>query len=182
MFKTIKRALGVAVLITALCQVSLAQTEVKLNPIALLFSNISAGVEFGLSEDFGIEPRLLVDFNSYEYDGEDSEGLRVGVIVEGKYYFNPEVGIDKWYIGAYTKFLSGKYGYVDYDVNYTRFALGFLTGYKWVSSKNIVFELGLGVGRAFVNDWETEDETIDLSGYDILSFDLIGKFAVGYRS
>ena len=44
--------------------------------------------------------------------------------------------------------------------------VGFLIGYKWISRKNILFEIGAGLGRSF-----TEDDY--LLGY--------GKLHMGYR-
>ena len=37
-----------------------AQTEVKLNPVALLFVGIGAGVEYGFNPDFGVELNTLI--------------------------------------------------------------------------------------------------------------------------
>jgi len=166
----------------AVSQLGFSQVEIKVNPIGLLFSNVDLGVEFAVTEHFGIEPRLIVDFDNIDFDGSKYKSSRFGTIVEGKYYFNPSKGINKFYVDVYGKFITGKYSYDNEpDVNSTRLALGFGLGYKWVNSKNFVIELGFGMGRALVNEISSEDETVDLDDFPILNLDFVGKFMLGYR-
>ena len=116
-----------------------AQTEVKLSPIPLLFGYVAASVEQGVSKSFGIEGDfiLIEDF--------------IGGNLSGKYYFDPSKGIDKFHVGAF-------------EGVHESIGIGFLVGYKLVSRKNVLFEVGLGVGRGF-------DDTV--IGY--------GKLHLGYR-
>ncbi len=116
-----------------------AQTEIKLSPVPLLFGYVAASVEHGVSESIGIEGDFILveDF--------------VGGNVSGKYYFEPVKGIDRFHVGAFI------------GIQET-VGIGFLLGYKWVSQKNVIFELGIGVGRSF------DDGVI---GY--------GKLHLGYR-
>ncbi|MBK9270594.1 MAG: DUF3575 domain-containing protein [Saprospiraceae bacterium] len=168
--------------IAAACQLGYSQIEVKVNPIGLIFSNVDLGVEFGINEHFGIEPRLIVDFDSYDFEGEKWSSSRFGTIVEGKYYFNPSKGINKFYVDLYGKFITGKItASNEPDINSTRLAMGFGLGYKWVNRKNFVIELGFGVGRAFINEISSEDASVDLADFPILNIDLVGKFMIGYR-
>lgn len=103
-----------------------AQTEIKVNPLALLFVGIGAGVEYGFNPDVGVEINTLI----VEGGG--------AVWVAGKYYLNPRQGLDRFYIGAYTG------GGTDLDGP----GLGFLLGTKTVSRNNkVLFELGIGAGR-----------------------------------
>ncbi|MBL7826770.1 MAG: hypothetical protein JNJ57_09075 [Saprospiraceae bacterium] len=120
---------------------ALAQTELKLSPIPLLFGYVALSVEQQINPSFGIDGDLLL------LDG------AFGANISGKYYFDPELGIDKFHIGGFLG------AYQDAGLG-----IGFLAGYKWVSRKNVVFELGLGVGRGF---------DLDVIGY--------GKLHVGYR-
>lgn len=117
-----------------------AQAEIKLSPIPLLFGYVAASFEYGFTPSFGLDG----DF----YFIEDLSA----VSLSAKYYFNPDKGIDKFHVGAFVGAAESAPG------------LGFLLGYKWVSNKNILFELGLGVGRSL------DDGVI---GY--------GKFHMGYR-
>ncbi len=116
-----------------------AQTDIKLSPIPLLFGYVAASVEQGLSESIGIEGDfiLIEDF--------------VGGNLSGKYYFEPEKGIDKFHVGVFVGIQESV-------------GVGFLAGYKLVSRKNVIFEVGLGIGRSF------DDGVI---GY--------GKLHLGYR-
>ncbi|MFK7771505.1 MAG: hypothetical protein AB8F94_05165 [Saprospiraceae bacterium] len=109
-----------------------AQVELKLNPPAALFGLFQTGIEFLVGDDFGIETELII----LAIDGDVGGGL----LVHGKYYFNPDFGSDKIYIGAFTGALGG-----DGDAFA---AFGFEVGYKWIGKRNILFEIGGGVGRA----------------------------------
>ncbi len=109
-----------------------AQTEVKLNPVALLFVGIGAGVEYGFNPDFGVELNTLI----VEGGG--------AVWVAGKYYLNPRQGLDRFHIGAYVG------GATELDGP----GIGFLVGTKTVSRNNkVLFEVGLGAGRTFGGDF-----------------------------
>jgi len=101
------------------------QTEIKISPVPLLFGYVAASVEQAIYPSFGIDG----DFYFIEETA--------GVNVSAKYYFNPVRGIDKFHVGAFV-------GAAD-----TAPGVGFLIGYKWISNKNVVFELGGGVGRSF---------------------------------
>ncbi len=153
-----------------------AQTEIKINPIGLFFGDLSISSEFGLSEDFGLEPFVGI-FNRTSTLGSDDwklTSLQIGAL--GKYYFSPKKGIDKFHIGLYTRFGTGKWKFGSEETNTSRLALGFYLGYKWVNSKGFVIELGGGLGRAFINN-------IDNPDLEALNFDVdgIGRFAIGYR-
>ncbi|MBK7939335.1 MAG: DUF3575 domain-containing protein [Lewinellaceae bacterium] len=164
-----------------------AQVDVQINPIGILFSSIDVSAEFPVSEDFGIEGALGYDFQNYDIEDLKYKNNAFGVRAIGKYYFNPEDGRDRWNIGGYLRFASGKSSAEDAgtgreEVKNTKFAVGFYTGYKWVSRKNVVFELGLGIGRNFVRTFEYEDGTeVDTSDIPLLNIDVLGRLSLGYR-
>jgi hypothetical protein len=81
---------------------------------------------------------------------------------------------------TYTRFNTGKWKYDVDEVTSQRLSLGLLIGQKWVSKKNIVFELALGVGRAFVNTIEDGSSGEDYGGL-LFDLDVMGLLAVGYR-
>mgnify|MGYP005854082181 CR=1 FL=1 len=122
-----------------------AQVELKSSPVLLLFEVFNFSVEKPLSEDWGIEGDIWVVFD---------EGLYGSF--NGKYYLNPLRGADGIHVGG---FLGAS---PDLGVG-----IGFLGGYKWVSSKNFLFEAGLGIGRAI--------------GYDAEGVIPYGKLHIGLR-
>ena len=80
-----------------------------------------------------------------------------GLLIHGKYYFNPDFGSDKVYVGL----LAGGFG----GDGETFAAFGFEGGYKWLGKRNVLLEIGLGIGRA----------TAD---FGVLPY---GRLMVGYR-
>ncbi|GJM33402.1 MAG: hypothetical protein DHS20C18_24030 [Saprospiraceae bacterium] len=164
-----------------------AQVELKINPLGLLFSRVSVAAEFVISDDFGVEGSPFIDFLSVNL-GDDTKykTLSAGMMGAGKYYFGPSDGADRFYAGVYLRFKSGKYTVENGDESdgfkRSRVALGILTGYKWVSEKNVVFEIGMGLGRAVSNVITTNDGfSEDFSEIPVLNFDFVGRLAVGYR-
>jgi hypothetical protein len=169
--------------LTLTCQ---AQTEVKINPLGLLFSSPDLSAEFAVSENLGIEPSIGISFLNLTVDnsGFTSNGLSYGV--NGKYYFNPEKGIDKFYSGIYVRGGSSKYTGKGTNSNssFSRSfaALGLSFGYKWVSKQNIVFDLGLGIGRKLSDKFTNESSaSVNTKSIPILNIDGFLRFGVGYR-
>ena len=117
-----------------------AQAELKISPVPLLFGYVAASFEYGFTKDFGLEADYYYfeDFNA--------------AAISAKYYFNPGSSIDRFHVGAFIGAAESAPG------------LGFLLGYKLVSRKNILFELGAGIGRS-----------LDDSGIGYF------KFHIGYR-
>lgn len=118
-----------------------AQTELKVSPVALLFGGLAFSAEQQIAPSFGLDADILAAVDGF------------GANLSGKYYFDPREGIDRFHIGIFAG------GITDNGVGG-----GFLAGYKWVSSKRIVFEAGVGVGRTFDGG---------ITGY--------GKLHLGYR-
>ena len=183
-----KKSLFPVLLVLFAASRSFAQVDLQINPIGLLFSSVNVTAEFGLSQDFGLEGGIDYDFQNYDIEDLEYRNNAVGFRAIGKYYFRPEDGIDGWAIGAYTRFISGtsstdeNAGNGRDEVKNTKFAFGFYTGYKWISRKNIVFELGLGLGRNFVRKFEYEDGSeVDTSDIPLLNVDVMGRLSLGYR-
>ena len=103
-----------------------AQTEIKVSPVALLATVGAISVEHGFNDDFGMEADLYFT------------GGGGALILSAKYYFNPRKGLDRFHAGIYTGLLSEASA-----------GIGFLAGTKIISEKNILFEIGLGIGRTF---------------------------------
>jgi hypothetical protein len=119
-----------------------AQTDIKISPVALLFETVAVSVESAVSENFGLDA-----------DGVFNADI-IGFNLSGKYYFNPKRRIDGFHVGAFV----GNFGSEE------SVGIGFLAGTKILSRKNILFEIGLGLGRSF------DDGVV---GY--------GKLHLGYR-
>jgi hypothetical protein len=161
-----------------------AQTDVKINPIGALFGSPDISAEFGVNESVGIEPLLGISFGSVTVLDEKfkSSGFRVGAI--GKYYFNPDKGTDKFWAGLYLRgggSTSKTSGSTNESFSNRRMSAGLALGYKWVSRKNIVFELGFGAGRALINKFEVESGSVNLAEVPLLNIDILGRISVGYR-
>ena len=167
-----------------------AQVDVTLNPVNLIFSgrgDLSA--EFGATEDIGVEAiasyltpgNVILKAIGYE------EGQGFGVALLGKYYFKPsENGLDKFNMGLYTNYKAVNYTAKEDsnlpDGERRAFSGGVYFGYKSVSKKNIVFDIGFGLGRYFKNDYQdTNGEGLDISSIPYINFDWFGKLGVGYR-
>lgn len=136
-----KKSLLLPLLLLASLHRMNAQTELKVSPVALLFGGLAFSAEQQITPSFGLDADILAAVDGF------------GANLSGKYYFDPREGIDRFHIG----FFAG--GITDNGVGG-----GFLAGYKWVSSKRIVFEAGVGVGRTFDGG---------ITGY--------GKLHLGYR-
>ena len=136
-----KKSLLLPLLLLASLHRMNAQTELKVSPVALLFGGLAFSAEQQITPSFGLDADILAAVDGF------------GANLSGKYYFDPQQGIDRFHIGIFAG------GITDNGVGG-----GFLAGYKWVSSKRIVFEAGVGVGRTFDGG---------ITGY--------GKLHLGYR-
>ena len=118
-----------AILLCANAQIASAQLEIKSSPVLLLFELFNVSVEKPLGRDWGVEGDLWFVAEEGVY-----------VTGSGKYYLNPRSGADAIYVGGFV-------GALEYTIG-----VGFLSGYKWVSQKNFIFEGALGIGRDFVGE------------------------------
>ena len=102
--------------------------EIKTNPFTLLIPESAIfliSAETILSESWGAELDLVVGEFNLAY-------------VSGKHYFNPKVGGDGFFLGAFA-------GGILSDE--TSIGAGFFLGKKWLSSKNVLLDIGIGLGR-----------------------------------
>lgn len=162
-----------------------AQAEVKIAPFSLLFAkNIKIGAEVGIKDNIGLDADILYSFDSpLSFVDEDINGHGFGVRVFGKYYFNPRKGVDGFFAGPYVRWKNLKGDNIA-GTTFTshRVAGGLFFGYKLVADSGLLFEIGLGAGRKFVN--VTKDDTgteIADSLFDLINIDFPGRIAIGYR-
>jgi hypothetical protein len=161
-------------------QTARAQVDVTLNPIGLLFGDLSLGADFVITNNFSVEGTLGFGSNKIS----EVKGNNLGLSAIGKYYFNPKEGADRFYADAFLRFVNRKWNYDDNstfaDYTSTRFGLGFGIGYKVVSSGGFVFDLNLGAGRAIVDNNKYESNGIQ-EDVDWPKIMFQGKIGVGYR-
>ena len=166
-----------------------AQIELKINPLGLLFGSPDFSAEYIVNEDIGVEFGLGLDFGTFgnELTG---KGKKSGfnIFAAGKYYFSPDDGADKFYVGVYLRPRTLKYTYdnattgSDFGYKNSAFGVGLLGGYKWVGARGILFELAVGYGKAFGSKITYNDPDYDpIITADILKFDFLGRLAIGYR-
>jgi len=165
-----------------------AQIDVKINPLGLLFGSPDLSADFALSDKFSVEGGLGLNLGKFSINDVSYKRNGVSFFAAGRTYFNPEAGADKFGLGIYAraKNIRSKVDVGESANNYTRnrFALGFMVGWKWVSDSNIVFEIDLGAGRAFVNKIKYDDpdaSTLNIDDIPSLNIDVLVRFAVGYR-
>lgn len=176
----------ILILALALCSFSFyqanAQTDVTINPIGLLFGDLSVGADFILSDDFSVEGTIGIGGGKEDFA--NLKWSNIPITVVGKYYFNPQDGADKFYADAFLRFVSRSYkadGETSFaEYSQTRLGFGLGIGYKTVSRSGIVFDIGFGVGRAFIDNTEYKDENTraDIDWPDIM---FQGKLGIGYR-
>ncbi|MCB0495736.1 MAG: DUF3575 domain-containing protein [Cyclobacteriaceae bacterium] len=159
-----------------------AQFEAKINPFSILWGSIDVAAEYGFSDNFGIDLAPTIAFDKQTLDDVEYKSTRAGVVVNPRYYFSPNKGLDKFYFGGYLKYMSGAYksdGVIGWKNE--RFAGGFNIGYKIVAESGFLFDIAFGGGKAFVNKNTSELDGIDLTLLDAINIDFVGKLAVGWR-
>lgn len=178
-----KQKLFLACLLAVLSFNVNAQIDVTVNPISLLFGSFNGGADIGFAADMSVEPRVGLNFNKNTIGGVEysNSGFAFGAI--GKYYFGPNRGCDKWHIGPYVDYSTGTLKADNQvDITNSQLGLGLYAGYKLVSSRNIVFDFGIGFGRKLISKYDDGTSTeIDLSDIPLLNISATGKLAVGYR-
>lgn len=163
-----------------------AQFEVKINPIGVLFNSPNVSAEYIVSDDIGVEAIIGLDYGNAALGLVDLKKSGYSIRLAGKYYFNPDDGADKFYVGLYTGPRSRTFtdeGDDGFDSGYkiSAFTAGVLGGFKWVSSRNIVFEIGIGIGRAFGEKFEYNDSDNNNESIDGFGIDGLGRISLGYR-
>lgn len=179
----------VAVIAMIAISPSFAQVDVKVGPLGPLFGTLNLRSEFGLADNFGLEATVGGSWNKINFDeGDDLKNSVLRFGVNGRYYFNPsDVGLDKFYVGLYSRYSAGKARSDAEDAdeyNTNRFSGGFLVGFKTFSrNQRLHFDFNLGFGRAFVYNINGigDAEPVDLSGIPFLNWDLPTTMAIGYR-
>lgn len=158
-----------------------AQVDATLNPIGLLFGDFNVGADFALANNFSVE--LAVGIGTSKVN--EVKGNNIPVNMVGKFYVSPKHGTDRFYVDAFLRYVNRQWNYddgadfVDYTSN--RFGLGFGLGYKAVSRKGFVFDIGFGVGRALIDNNVFKDNNGNREAVEWPSVMFLGKLGIGYR-
>lgn len=181
--KNVRSLLLVLTLLTVgIIKQSNAQVDVTINPVGLLFADLSVGADFAVADNISIEATL--GYGSGKNDVANLKWGSIPINLVGKYYFNPEKGANGFYADVFARFVNRSYkadGNTDSaEYTQTRFGLGFGAGYKVVSNGNFVFDIGLGLGRVVVDNtkFETAGEEVEVDWPALI---ITGKLGVGYR-
>lgn len=159
-------------------------------PIGSFVLSPDISAEFATADNIGIEPFVGLSGFKLNVDGDEFKANGVGYGLQGKYYFNPEKGIDKFYAGLYMRGGQRKFtnksnnsgsGTTSETFSQSRLGAGISLGYKWVSRQNVVFELGAGAGRKIFNKFSNADQNVNTADIPIFNFDGFFRFNVGYR-
>lgn len=183
-----KRILFAMVLLISAASLS-AEVEVKFNPIGVLFGQIPVSVEAILGEKGAIGIEAM---GHYKYPLEESIyskriGKATGVSATGliKLYFNPDRGGDGYYffpyvhyVGRKTDFNDDTYG--DIEVTYNGIGAGVGAGWKFVGEPGLLIDVGAGIGRNFISNYEFSEDNYDEEDI-FLPFNFIARVSVGYR-
>ncbi len=158
-----------------------SQFEVKTNPIGLLFGQIPIAVEYIINDNIGVE--VEAGFNFGNSTLVDADYVGIVSIASFKYYFSPKMGADNIYAFPYFRFVNRSLSYNDTDFtgNQTAIGAGFGLGYKWVSDKGILVDIGLGLGKNFSNEMTSNDPTFTDTDINFISLNGVGRLSIGYR-
>lgn len=172
-------------------QLTNAQVDLKIDAVGVMFNNAEVLLEYHLNENISLEGGLGASFGKSFFDDIPRNFTREGasLFIAPKYYKSPSEDNDNLYFGLYLKASNGKYKDpntietgVDYGYTNLRMSLGFLTGYKWVSRRNLILSLEVGVGRLFTNRVKYNDSSISQNRYFYFEdFNGIAKIGIGYR-
>ena len=176
------KKISIATFFCALSFIGISQIDVTAAPLGLLWGDLSLGVDYCFTENVSAE--LGAGFGgSSGNDGAEHEFKNRNIQGTVKYYFNPSNGSDKFYIGGFIRSInrdydSGENSSLGYKQH--RIGGGFLLGRKQVSDSGILFDINLGVGRAFYDNvtFTAAGNESTIAWPDIM---MVGKLGVGYR-
>jgi len=183
-----KKIIFLAFFSFAFSSISIAQVELKINPLGvLLFNNANIVGEYMVNEDIGIEAGIGLVYGKYGgIINEEFTRSGFRLLLAGKYYFTPEDGGDKFYAGIYLRPRTVTYtddndDNVDRGFKRSAFGVGLMTGYKWVGARGITFEFGGGLGRALGKNsiLDNNSEPVDIPR--LLRLDGFLRLSIGYR-
>lgn len=184
-----KKVIIVFAMLTCSLTNSQEKFEVKINPLAVIFGSPEVAGEYFFTDHLSAEIAFSAGMGKYgAISTSDYNPVKsgFGTMLKGRYYFAPEEGNDRWFLGLYMRNKSfnvkdesnNQYG--EFKRNLT--AAGLIVGKKWVTANNISIEAGFGLGRTLSesNEWVDENDNTDFNNFEF-GIDAIGRLSVGYR-
>lgn len=181
-----KQAFSIALLIASgFAHQASAQVDATISPGGFfLFSNFFLGSDFVLSDNVSLEARIGGGYSRGSVEELDYEELRLPVNMLIKYYFNPERGADKLYVNGFLGFVhndlraANDSGFSAYRE--TRFGTGIGLGYKLVTEKRFVLDVGINFWRPLI---ETTVSRSNTDGPRVSRPSIVGgrRISLGYR-
>lgn len=164
----------------------MAQVDVKISPLNLLFGNLAGSAEVGVAPNIGIEATLGHTWNNITIDGDKYKSAKPRFGVNARYYFNPnDKGLNNFYGAVYTRYSNANLKRETDNVNgdYRRVGAGFMFGYKLVSrNEKLVFDFNVGFGRTLHNRFSlVNGESVNLNSIPLVNWDIPGTISIGYR-
>ncbi len=128
-----------------------AQIDAKLNLGSAIFGGLNISADLALSDNTSVAPGFGIASTKVTVDGEKYTYKVIRFVPEFRYYFNPEYGADRFFVGAYGKLAALSAGEADgRRIDGTKGTLGLLVGNKWIAQSGFVFELNFGLGTGGV--------------------------------
>jgi len=189
-----------------------ATVELGINPMGHIWGNHNLLGGVHLSDETSLFMELAYVRSKFPFIGfnEDGDLVSKDVVYTGfsitpefRYYFDPDMDNDKWFIGGYLMFrvasTDGKpYGgfdsnldWVQYDLSTAALAPGFTFGYQWATRSGFTVTAWLGLGYEIIYtgtkdpDFEpTDDPDLRLFEIDLNTFNKLdwrGGFTLGWR-
>lgn len=153
-----KTFLVLIIMLTFLFQ-SNAQIDVTTNPIGILFNSYTLAVDYHTSPDWSFGGDVRIKTAGL------LTGSRSSFYANAKHYFNPLSDAKMFYVGM---FLGGRsiesnifLGIENRTIN--TYGGGFMLGYKLVSRKSFIVDVGGGLGRGFSNKVSNAVGTYEIS-------------------
>jgi hypothetical protein len=162
-----------------------AQHDVKINITNVFLYEANINYEYILN-DYA----TIGGLGGYVYDFPDVSDPNKYWYVgpEFRYYVSPKNGADRFFIGLYSRFKSGSayvnfnesglasdgsqylYYYQEDKTDYTKLAIGFTLGGKWINRNGLVYGVFGGVGRNLFASYDESSFDSHESEYDPNSY------------
>jgi Protein of unknown function (DUF3575) len=167
-----------------------AQSEIKINPIYTIFLGPEVAAEFGITKRISIEPAIFLilyplktDPNGFTTNTDSRLAKGFQANLNAKYYIKPSKGLDRYYVGIYTRGGHEEFDVINPTDTYTldHMSLGFSFGYKWVFNNNFILALDSGFGRKLVRNYSNLTYGKTDPNYIAVDLDGFFRFSIGYR-
>jgi Protein of unknown function (DUF3575) len=173
-----------ALCISALC--AQAQTDVKINPIGIVFSSASITAEHALKHNLGIEGTFGGIYQNFKIFNEGYYNYGINGRAQIKYYFDDKSqrNIDGFWSAFYLCGLNKRTNGIlssSSDVYVSRLGFGFSGGYKYVNKQNILIEFSTGVGSIVMNTNKNASGVNVPNNSLPYPIEFFGSFKIGYR-